>query len=52
MALSPVALSALSRASVSVERGKERVLERRVLGGLLEVAVHLAVGREGALHPC
>ena len=38
-------------ALVRVERGEERVLERRVLGGLLEVAVHLASGREDALHP-
>ena len=30
--------------SVRVERGEERVLERRVLGRLLEVAVHLAGG--------
>ena len=37
--------------SVRVERGEEGVLERRVLGGLLEVAVHLASGREDALHP-
>ena len=35
--------------SVRVERGEERVLERRVLGRLLQVAVHLACRREDAL---
>ena len=35
--------------SISVERSEERVLERRVLGRLLQVAVHLARRREDAL---
>ena len=34
---------------IRIERGKERMLERRVLGRLLEVAVHLAGRREDAL---
>ena len=34
----------------AVERREQRVLERAVLRGLLEVVVHLAGGREDALH--
>ena len=37
---------------VSVECCKERVLERRVLGRLLEVIMHLASRREDTLHSC